>query len=157
MAIDQWVVKAIYVWVRKTERVSEDRERRERSRVSRVLSNNVMFFYVTDVSMFLTPAFIPLLFALVYWQTRHILSSYKVTPCLLPTSLVAAYLDIRLENVKWNVFVRACVFRCVCACHRAYTSGTWGWFKVPFRCVRTAFRKTLVMQKMLSSSASLFV
>lgn len=59
--------------------------------------------------------------------------------------------------MKWNLCVCACVLRCVYACHCAYTSEAWGWFKVPLRCVRTAFTNTLIMQKMLSSSASLFV
>lgn len=50
-----------------------------------------------------------------------------------------------------------CAFVCACACCCLYASGVWGWFKVPFCCVRTAFTNALVMQKMSSPSVSLFV
>lgn len=120
---------------------------------------SVVSFCLTDVAIFsihLTP-FSSYECLYIDWQTRQNphLQSDPVSP--LHLLYLHTLHDVGLENVKWNLFVRACVLRCVYACHCAYTSEAWGWFKVPFRCVRTAFTNTLVMQKMLSSSASLFV
>lgn len=85
--------------------------------------------------------------------------SNKVTPCLL-LSPRDCILYMTSGRKMWSeIFTRARLFwtrLCVCVCGRVCTSRVWGWFKVPSRCVRTAFPNTLIMQKMLSSSASLF-
>lgn len=84
MAIDQWVVKAIYVWTRKTEGVSEDGERSTFKQCS-------VFLCSSFNSNTITPAFVSLFRVLVNWLTNKVLHPLTKWPCVSSSPLVIAY------------------------------------------------------------------
>lgn len=108
MAIDQWVVKAIYVWAKKTERVSEDGERREirREFFPTMFSVLQIFLILKLLHLHLCLSFECLY---IDWQTRHT-PPYKVTLCLLPTSCTC----ILYMTLGWKMWSEISLCMLVC-------------------------------------------